>query len=73
MAGTGSATDRLEAEVQTLRNEIAELRNEQRQMARSIEQLLTTFRSLAVHLGIAAEPYQKPGTPAAGRDIPGFG
>ena len=73
MGDAGSATDRLEAEVQALRNELAEMRNEQREMARAIEQLVSTFRSLAVHLGIAAEPYQKAKGAAPGRDIPGFG
>jgi phage shock protein A len=46
-----------EAEVRMLRQEIEELRSEQRQMAQSINQLVTTFRSLAAHLGIAGEPY----------------
>jgi prefoldin subunit 5 len=73
MAAAGAATDRLEAEVQALRNELAEMRNEQREMARAIEQLVQTFRTLAVHLGIASEPYQKPAGSAKGRDIPGFG
>ena len=52
--------------------ELAELRNEQREMARAIEQLVTTFRSLAVHLGIAPEPYKKPGKGNSRREIPGF-
>ena len=73
MASSGSGTDRLEAEVQALRHELAELRNEQREMARAIEQLTQTFRSLAVHLGIAAEPYGKKAKSAGQREIPGFG
>ncbi|HZY91569.1 MAG TPA: hypothetical protein VFG07_02160 [Thermoplasmata archaeon] len=73
MAGTGSATDRLAGELQALRNEVAELRNEQREMAHAIEQLVQTFRSLAVHLGIASEPYKKPGKGTDDREIPGFG
>ncbi|MGA8665001.1 MAG: hypothetical protein WB809_08085 [Thermoplasmata archaeon] len=60
-----------EAEVRVLRKEIEELRNEQRQMAQSINQLVTTFRSLATHLGIAAEPYG--GKKADDRDLRGFG
>lgn len=73
MAGGGAATDRLEAELQALRTEVAELRNEQREMARAIEQLVQTFRSLAVHLGIASEPYKKSARDADAREIPGFG
>ncbi len=60
----------LEAEVRTLRREVAELRAEQRDLARSIEELTRTFRALAAHLGIAAEPYRRSGDP--GRDAPGF-
>ncbi|HYK93861.1 MAG TPA: hypothetical protein VEY07_07470 [Thermoplasmata archaeon] len=73
MSATGAAGDRLEAEVQALRNELAEMRNEQREMARAIEQLVQTFRSLAVHLGIAAEPYKKSEKGGESREIPGFG
>ena len=59
-----------EAEVRMLRKEIEELRNEQRQMAQAINQLVTTFRSLATHLGIASEPY---GTKKSDdRDLRGF-
>ncbi|HLM91301.1 MAG TPA: hypothetical protein VK424_04530 [Thermoplasmata archaeon] len=60
-----------EAEVRMLRKEIEELRNEQRQMAQAINQLVTTFRSLATHLGIASEPYG--GKKADDRDLRGFG
>jgi prefoldin subunit 5 len=59
-----------EAEVRMLRKEIEELRTEQRQMAESINQLVTTFRSLAAHLGIAGEPYG--GKKADDRDLRGF-
>ncbi len=59
-----------EAELRMLRQEIQELRAEQQAMASSINQLVTTFRQLATHLGIAAEPYgaKKP----SDRDLPGF-
>ncbi len=73
MAGGGAATDRLEAELQALRAELAELRNEQHEMARAVEQLVQTFRSLAVHLGIASEPYKKAERATTDREIPGFG
>lgn len=72
MSESGSSTERLQAELQILRTEVAEMRNEQKEMARSIDQLVTTFRSLAVHLGIASEPYQKGGKSAARSEIPGF-
>jgi hypothetical protein len=66
-------SDRWEVEVRALREELQRLRAEQREMASSIRELVTTFRTLAAHLGIAAEPYVRKGEAAAGRDIPGFG
>ena len=59
-----------EAEVRMLRKEIEELRTEQRQMAESIQQLVTTFRGLATHLGIAGEPYGA--KKSDDRDLRGF-
>ena len=63
----------VEAEVRALRQEVAELRAEQKAMARAIEEMTQTFRTLAVHLGIASEPYKKPAA-GSGRDreVPGF-
>jgi len=49
------------------------MRAEQREMATAIQELVTTFRTLATHLGIAAEPYVRKGEAASARDIPGFG
>jgi hypothetical protein len=69
---TGPENDRWEAELRALREELAHLRAEQREMAQAINQLVTTFRSLATHLGIAAEPYVKKGGRPAERDVPGF-
>lgn len=71
MSSSG-ASERWEAELKGLRAELALLREEQRQMAAAIEQLLTTFRGLATHLGIATEPYGKRGRGSADRDLPGF-
>ena len=65
-----SGEDHWEAELRVLRQEIAELRTEQKEMAASINQLVTTFRALAAHLGIAGEPYARKGT--SDRDLPGF-
>jgi hypothetical protein len=53
-----SPPERWLVEVQQLRQELAELRAEQQQMARSIAELVTTFRALALQLGIASEPYR---------------
>ncbi len=70
----GSGEDRWEAELRALRQELQELRSEQRAMAQAIDQLVTTFRSLATHLGIAAEPYVKRESDRTrDRDVPGFG
>lgn len=69
---TPGGEDRWEAELRSLRAELSELKTEQRAMARSIQDLVTTFRTLAAHLGIAAEPYTRAATHDA-RDLPGFG
>jgi chromosome segregation ATPase len=66
------STDHWEAELRALREELRELRAEQREMAQAINQLVTTFRSLATHLGIAAEPYVRKGDRGSQRDLPGF-
>ena len=70
-----SAADPVELELASIRQQLAELRAEQQEMKRAIEELVKTFRSLAMHLGIASEPYRKgdaSGGPAKGTDIPGF-
>jgi hypothetical protein len=61
----------LKAELGALRRELSELHAEQREMAKALEELSATFRSLALHLGIAAEPYKKRGD-SSRRDLPGF-
>lgn len=63
---------RWESELRALREELALLRSEQLQLARAVEQLTATFRALAIHLGIAAEPYNR-SQKEASRDLPGFG
>jgi len=67
-----STTDQWEAELRALREELRELKAEQREMAQAINQLVTTFRTLAAHLGIAAEPYVRKGDKSSQRDLPGF-
>lgn len=64
--------ERWEAELRALREELARLRAEQREMAGAIQELVSTFRTVATHLGIAAEPYVRKGEPARDRDVPGF-
>ncbi len=64
----------LTAEIETLRRELEGMRAEQRELARSVDELTQTFRALALHLGIASEPYG--GRSAGGRGgsaPPGFG
>jgi phage shock protein A len=67
---TGSGEDHWEAELRMLRQEIQELRAEQKEMSTAINQLVTTFRALAAHLGIAGEPYAR--KDGHDRDLPGF-
>lgn len=67
---TSSDTDRWEVELHALHEEIRALREEQRELARSIEQLVLAFRSIATHLGITAEPYVR--KDRKDRDLPGF-
>jgi predicted nucleic acid-binding Zn-ribbon protein len=62
--------DRWEVELRQLREELHALRQEQRDLARSIEQLVQAFRSISTHLGITAEPYARKEKPD--RDLPGF-
>ena len=74
MATGRSPNDRLEAEIQALRSELAELRSEQREIARQVDELVQTFRSLAVQLGVASQPYKRASKHDGGqREIPGFG
>ncbi|HZY70440.1 MAG TPA: hypothetical protein VFF67_05620 [Thermoplasmata archaeon] len=70
---SGKESDRVEAMFAQLSEAITQLRAEQRELARAVDQLTQTFRSLATHLGIAAEPYVKSGRDAKTKEIPGFG
>ena len=69
----GSGEDRWEAELRALREDLGEMRKEQREMAKAIGDLVTTFRMLATHLGIASEPYARHSSSSEPRDLPGFG
>ena len=69
----GSDEARWEVELRKLREELQKLRAEQQEMAKAVHQLAQTFRTLAAHLGIAAEPYvRKEGDSTSDRDLPGF-
>lgn len=67
-----SEVESVDREIKALREELAEMRAEQRQLTTAVEQLTQTFRNLATHLGIAAEPYVKGSREPKDRDIPGF-
>ena len=66
----GTEKDRWEAELRELREELREMRGEQRELARSVEQLVQTFRAISTQLGIVAEPYAR--HDKRDRDVPGF-
>jgi hypothetical protein len=68
--GPGEA--RWEIELRSLREELRQLRAEQKEMAQAVHQLVQTFRTLAAHLGIAAEPYVRKESDSSDRDLPGF-
>jgi hypothetical protein len=70
--GTEAEGDRLLAEIASLRQAVEELRADQRALSAAVEQLTTTFRSLAIHLGIAAEPYKSGREEPRERNLPGF-
>ncbi|MCI4331914.1 MAG: hypothetical protein L3K19_08755 [Thermoplasmata archaeon] len=66
------SSDDLVAEVKALRADLAAMRLEQREMAQAIDQMTQTFRTLATHLGIAAEPYRRGEAKSDRRETPGF-
>jgi predicted nucleic acid-binding Zn-ribbon protein len=70
--GESGTANSLESALKALRTELGELREEQRALAKSVEDLAQTFRALATHLGIAAEPYSPSGRAGKGKEIPGF-
>ncbi len=73
MGSDFSGEERWLVELRALRAELAEMRAEQQEMAKAIGELVTTFRTLATHLGIASEPYSRRGGARESRDLPGFG
>jgi len=69
----GQGRSVVEGEVRALRQEVAELRAEQKALLAAMEEMTRTFRAIATHMGIAAEPYKRAGEPPREREIPGFG
>jgi hypothetical protein len=69
----GQGRSVVEGEVRALRQEVAELRAEQKALLAAMEEMTRTFRAIATHMGIAAEPYKRNGEPPREREIPGFG
>jgi len=70
-----TTSDPIELELASIRQKLSELRAEQQEMKQAIDELVRTFRSLSIHLGIAAEPYRKGGSSGdrtKSSDIPGF-
>lgn len=63
----------VEGEVRALRQEVAALRNEQRELLKAVEEMSRVFRSLALQLGIASEPYRRKDDEERKKEIPGFG
>ena len=72
MASHDTAKGGGEAELRALRDELRALRAEQQEMAQAINQLVATFRMIATHLGIAAEPYGRGEARKSGNEPPGF-
>ncbi|MEM0128756.1 MAG: hypothetical protein QXG65_01115 [Thermoplasmata archaeon] len=74
MADDGpSESARWEVELHRLREELGAMRAEQKELARTVAQLVQTFQALAAQMGLMTEPYGKrSGATSADRDLPGF-
>ncbi|MGI0055436.1 MAG: hypothetical protein ACREBZ_06965 [Thermoplasmata archaeon] len=69
---TPSEPARWEVELRALRNDLAELRAEQKELARSVAELVQTFQALATQMGITTRPYGNKKEEGSHRDLPGF-
>ncbi len=67
-----NSPERWEVELLAVREQLAQMSAEQQKMAAAIQELVSTFRALATHLGIAAEPYVRKDDSSRRRDLPGF-
>ena len=66
-------SERKEVDLRSLQQEIELMRAEQREIAAALRELVTSFRMIATHLGIASEPYLRKTESTRGRDVEGFG
>ncbi len=57
MKDTQDRSNELFARLEELRQEVKRLRDGQEQMARSVEDLLSTFRQISIQLGVARDGY----------------
>ncbi len=58
------------ARLEELRQEVKRLRDGQDQMARSVEDLLSTFRQISIQLGVARDGYTPKTDPGKGKTPP---
>jgi hypothetical protein len=69
------SSDPVELELASIRQQLTQLHAEVQEMKQAVEELVRTFRAMAMHMGIAAEPYRKGSSGAdrgKGTDVPGF-
>jgi prefoldin subunit 5 len=64
--------DRILTEINALRQELGEVQKAQAELGRAMEQMTSTFRAIATHLGIAAEPYRTRSASRREEGPPGF-
>ena len=58
------------ARLEELRQEVKRLRDGQEEMARSVEELLATFRQISIQLGVARDGYTPKRDPGKGKTPP---
>jgi uncharacterized coiled-coil DUF342 family protein len=58
------------ARLEELRQEVKRLRDGQEEMARSVEELLSTFRQISIQLGVARDGYTPKKDAGRGKDPP---
>jgi prefoldin subunit 5 len=65
--------DRILTEINALRQDIAQMQQAQAELGRAMQEMTQTFRAIATHLGIAAEPYRTRSASRREEGPPGFG
>jgi chromosome segregation ATPase len=68
--GPADRSSELFARLEELRQEVKRLRDGQEEMARSVEELLSTFRQISIQLGVAREGYTPKKDGRSGKDPP---